>query len=640
MVFSHLLQKVITLALALFLWIPIFIGMTEEVRAADEFATSYDVTYDVAENGVTTVTQKINLRNLTTQYYATEFRLTIGSTQISDVKASDEGGPIEVNTSQEGTSTAIQVKFNAQVAGKDKVLPWTLSFKSSDFAQRQGKVWDISVPKVSSTTTLEDYKLSLVVPSSFGAPSQISPTPKSLSTSFGKTFLTFTKDQIQKSGVSATFGQYQIYDFDLSFNLENRNLVPILTNIALPPDTAFQDLIYNRIEPKPLNVTVDNDGNFLAWYKLERNQKFSVKALGSAKLYSVSKVKKPILPDDLRQKYLSAQKYWEKDNPLIKTRISEILDGSEKTTRDKAAKIYQFVVDSLKYDADRISGTSSQAGVERLGAVTALNNPENSVCMEFTDLFITLAREAGIPARELDGFAFTANPKLRPLSLNKDILHAWPEYYDETRGWVMVDPTWQNTTGGVDYFNKFDLNHFVFVVKGISSQTPVPAGSYKYLGEDSKDVKVTLSEAEITGKPQLKVLIEAQDQVTAGLPGKIKVIVENVGNSLQQPTDLNIKADRLNLSGPKNQNLGPIPAFGKGEFDLSFRTKSFFESFDTSIEVDVAGQKYTKEVKVKPFLLFQFPPLALFAIFGSIIGIYLAVLGVFIYKKRHKKASE
>ena len=33
--------------------------------AADEFATSYDVLYDVSESGVTTVTEKVTLKNLT-----------------------------------------------------------------------------------------------------------------------------------------------------------------------------------------------------------------------------------------------------------------------------------------------------------------------------------------------------------------------------------------------------------------------------------------------------------------------------------------------------------------------------------------------------------------------------------------------
>ncbi len=30
----------------------------------------------------------------------------------------------------------------------------------------------------------------------------------------------------------------------------------------------------------------------------------------------------------------------------------------------------------------------------------------------------------------------------------------------------MIDPTWGATTGGVDYFETLDFDHFAFVVKG------------------------------------------------------------------------------------------------------------------------------------------------------------------------------
>jgi len=83
--------------------------------------------------------------------------------------------------------------------------------------------------------------------------------------------------------------------------------------------------------------------------------------------------------------------------------------------------------------------------------------------MEFTDTFITLVRALGIPAREINGYAYAQNDRLRPLGLEQDVLHSWPEYYDfASQTWQQVDPTWGNTTGGLDYFHKFDLDHFTF----------------------------------------------------------------------------------------------------------------------------------------------------------------------------------
>ncbi len=611
----------------------IFIILPQKVFAASEFATSYDVLYDVSDSGITTVTEKITLKNLTSEYYANQFKLTIGSTKVSDIKASDPGGALEVAQEQKDTSTTIGVKFNQQVAGLGKTLSWTLTFKSRDFAEKVGKVWEVRAPKIASTTNLEVYNLILSVPESFGQPSLITPTPKSQSVSGGRIFLTFDKNQLKSSGISANFGSIQVFDFDLSYHLENNNLVPVLTNIALPPDTSFQDVIFQRIDPTPLNVTVDSDGNYLAWYRLNRGQKTDVKVFGSAKLYTSSKVKNPVLDDALRKKYTEAQKYWEKDNPQIANKLSEILgDNPPSDSEGKAKLIFQYVVNSLKYDAGRLKDSS----IERLGAVTVLNNPNSAVCMEFTDLFIALSRAAGIPARELDGYAYSENTVLRPLSLTKDVLHSWPEYWNDRHGWVMVDPTWENTTGGVDYFNKLDLNHFAFVVKGSSSQEPIPAGSYKYMGQDSHDVKVSLSENDFLGKPQLDVAIDASSPILSGFPGVIRVKVINTGNAVYPSASLVISANKLSVLNKEEQKTGLIPPFGNGEFSFNIRTKSLFDSYSDQIVTAVGGQKFNKNVVVKPFVIFQPIPLMVAGLSAVMVLIYFVVLGGLIYRKRIK----
>ena len=616
--------------------------ITPNVFAAEEFATSYDVVYDVSDDGVTTVTEKIILRNLTSQYFANQFKLTIGATQISGVKAEDEGGVMEVDTKQTGHSTSLTVKFNQQIAGLNKTLPWTLQFKSKDFAEKVGKVWEVRAPKISTTSNLQSYNLTIAVPQGFGEPTLISPTPKSQTVSSGKMFLTFEKNQLQDSGVSASFGSNQLFDFNLTYHLANSNLVPILTNIALPPDTSFQDVIFQRLEPNPINVTVDDDGNYLAWYRLNRGQKLDVLVVGSAKLYSRSKVKNPKLPEALRKKYTEGNKYWEKGSPEIQAKLKDILGADPPAQGPETVKlIYRSVVNSLKYDSSRLGEIdSANGGVDRLGAVTALNNPSSAVCMEFTDLFIALARAAGIPARELDGYAYTLNPTLRPLSLTKDILHAWPEYFDEKRGWVMVDPTWENTTGGVDYFSKLDLNHFVFAIKGSSSEQPAPAGSYKYSGQDSRDVKVSLSENDFLGKPQISVQIDVGSSIWAGFPNKAKIKISNAGNSFLPSTTLAVTGNKLLVQGMENQLLGPIPAFGNATFEFNLRTtrhpfgvKSLFDGYKDSLVVAVGGQRFTKNVEIKPFLLFQAVPLVIGGVVGLMFLVYLGVLGAHFYKK-------
>lgn len=600
-----------------------------------DFASSYDITYDIADTGITTVTEKITLRNLTSQFYATEFNSSIGATNITDVVASDTPGQkLETKIEQKDNATSINVKFNQQVVGIGKQFTWTLQYQSKDFAQKVGKVWEITIPRVSSKARLDNYQVTLSIPLTFGEPTLMSPFPKNQTTNNGKMYLTFDKDQLESTGISATFGNAQIYDFDLSYNLENKGLVPILTTIALPPDTNYQDVIYQRIEPKPINVTVDEDGNYLAWYRLNRNQDFTVKVLGSAKLYTKSKVKNPYLSLEKRKAYTAPAKYWEVDNLVIKEKLAEILkDHQNATNNEKAKIIYKYVVNFLKYDPSRIKDN-----IQRYGALAALNNPTQAVCMEFTDLFITFARAAGIPARELDGYAYTVNPSLRPLSLNGDTLHTWPEYWDDVKGWVMVDPTWENTTQGVDYFNKLDLDHFVFVIKGTSPEKPVPAGSYKFTNKDSTDVNVTLSAVDFLGKPQLDTQIITSDEIIAGFPGKLKVKIANNGNGTQQAASFSVLANDINILNNIDHVLGAIPPYGFVEYSFDIRTNSFFDSFKDTIVVLIGNQEFSKDVSVMPFFVFKVFPFAFALLVGGMIGVYLTILGVMVYRRRVSKS--
>ena len=71
----------------------------------------------------------------------------------------------------------------------------------------------------------------------------------------------------------------------------------------------------------------------------------------------------------------------------------------------------------------------------------------------------------------------------------------------------MIDPTWANTTGGIDYFNVLDFDHIAFVIKGESSDYPIPAGGYKLQGnEEEKDVNVSFAKIFEEETPTLEIV--------------------------------------------------------------------------------------------------------------------------------------
>jgi hypothetical protein len=138
----------------------------------------------------------------------------------------------------------------------------------------------------------------------------------------------------------------------------------------------------------------------------------------------------------------------------------------------------------------------------------------------------------GIPSREINGYAISNLGSDKPLSVSLkggDLLHAWPEYYDPRLGWVQVDPTWGDTSN-TDYFTKIDTNHFAFVIQGIRSDYPLPAGTYR-TSEGQKLVEVDYSQN--SDQPEFKGFYTVQKvfnwNIFKALAGYKRYKITNLG---------------------------------------------------------------------------------------------------------------
>lgn len=584
------------------------------LAAEEDFSASIIASYDIDSSGIATVTQEVTLKNKSDRIYPTNFSLTIGATQISDISAVDKSGPLEVSSTQEGHKTLINVKLTSQVVGIDKETKWTLKFKSSDFALKSGRVWQIFVPKMPNNQNISEYNLRLLIPVSFGEPATLTPEPIASSESGGKVIYTFDKSQLLNSGVAANFGDFQLLDFKLTSKLKNSSFLPNILSLVIPSSGNYQDVIIDKITPQPENVYIDNDQNAIALFKVERRSDLEVEVSGSAKLYLESKVKNPLLTQEENESFTKSRKYWESDNPIVKntleTEILKNLKGG--SDREKALLINLYVVNLLSFDSERLANKNYQ----RLGSLVALNNPARALSSEYTDLFVTFARAAGIPASRIEGYAYSFSPTLRPLSLNEYNLHSWPEYFDNERGWIMVDPTWESTSLGVDYFNKFDLNHFAIARLGHYSTEP----------KVSSEVSIKFRDEELNYYNNIDLVVHSPSQILAGIPAKLKIEVKNNGNSVISPATLKINATHLNIISGKSIATSSIPPFGKLEFDIDVRPYNLLASLREVIGVEFLGQRRESEIYIKPFFEYQIFSLGVFMVVITMFLIYLVSL--------------
>lgn len=589
--------------------------------ADKNFSANSSVTYDVDANGTTTVTHEISLINKTSDFYATSYTLSLNGISPIEPTAFEGSQNLPVKVDVKNNITSLEVNFTNAVVGKNEKREFGIVFKDKTLVNKAGEIWEILTPKLGDNESFEFYSTILKIPNSFGNLAYVSPQASYEKTEKGKKIYGFDKSASLNTTVTAAFGPFQVFSFDLTYHLENPLNYEAVTEIALPPDTSYQRMNYKNIQPKPAKITIDGDGNWIASYKLKPKEKIDVKAEGAVQIFPDS-LNDPKANIHNINSYLKPTEYWQVNDVKIQE-----LAKKYKTPRE----IYDYVRKTLVYDYARVA-----PNMQRLGASKALENPNNAICTEFTDLFIAISRAAGIPAREIEGYAYTENPKIQPLSLVADVLHAWPEYWNkEIQAWVPVDPTW-GSTSGIDYFEKLDLRHFAFVIHGADDKKPYPAGSYKLGTNPQKDVNVTYGQLTTKRTPEIKVT----NRVLSQLPFSDEIVgtkIENYGPTAIYNYSLKPLYDPNLANGyeGKAENIDVIPPFGFYETNIKVPYSFLGRTTPAKVELLVNGTKQSEFVTYKNYLTISNLLLVCVLMFFLIFLIYL----VFKNGRKFKKQS-
>ncbi len=468
--------------LTFLLIISLLITLNTPVQAKENFSVNSATEYKFFENGTADITNTVTIKNTSSQFFAKDYTLTLSGVSPKNIKATDSKGKLSTFTLADNDVTKVRIEFPEPLTGMGKSRTFVVTYEDSTLAQKSGDVWEIYVPKLTNPESFNEYEVVLSLPQAYGEEAYISPDPRASEKDNNRLIYTFLKEDLESAGITAGFGNFQVFSYTLNYHIENTSNKKTVQTIAIPPDTSTQKMHYQDIVPQPDNVYQDEDGNWLATFTLSPRQKKDIEVSGYVQIFAIPR--RFIKPSGTTLlENTKPTSFWQSDNSVIQELAKNLKTPEE---------IYNFVTKNLSYNYDKI-----RPNAERLGAKHALEYPSDSICTEFTDLFIALARAAGIPAREINGYAYSENPKIQPLSLVSDVLHAWPEYWDSKKGtWIPVDPTW-GSTSGIDYFNKFDLRHFAFVIHGKKPDFPsspaIRKKTYMYLSQNFQKLKIPIS---------------------------------------------------------------------------------------------------------------------------------------------------
>lgn len=583
----------------------LFIIIPSPVQAIVKFNTDFQNYYRVDPNGNTHVTFVINQKNNLSIVYATEFGLNINETRVSNIKVTDEGTTIIPDVVKTLNQTTISFPFANKVVGKDKNHSFIIEYDTTDIATKYGNTWQVNIPRLETDEGITNRTVVLAVPNNFPIPAYIDPKPDSAN----KNIYYFNGPSLSNKTISAVFGKTQYYKGSISYHLINDSKIKTTTEIALPPDTAYQTIYIENIEPKPLTIINDEDGNYLAKYSLKQNENIEIKLTFYVKLDFLPK-STSLNPSE---KYLQANSIWNYNNSVFTT--------SELKNLTTSKNIYDYVVDKMKYDYEKVNRQKSQ----KTPAAESLINNQSAICTDFANVYVSLARKAGIPARELEGYAISENSDLKPLSLTQDVLHAWPEYYNKiTKTWIQIDPTWANTTRGIDYFNKLDFNHIVLAIHGINPEYPIPAGGYKYRQEKTKDLIIEPTESITFPDPVFSITSNKQDG---------KNLILTINNNSGVSFSGNTITENNNYIMESEQQIF-LPPYGTTELKLKLIKQPFIAKNTTKTIIYINGIRFEQPIEINP----RVSQTIFFAVSGIILAISTFTTR-YLYLRRQKQKT-
>lgn len=217
------------------------------------------------------------------------------------------------------------------------------------------------------------------------------------------------------------FGPGKIKSFDLHLAVpENRHNQEITTQI-----------IYNT---PPSEIQTDQWGQKTAHFNfknMKQGDKSNVDMVVNADTYNVRYFIYPEfvgslkeIPTEISDKYLVDDEKYQINSEIIRNTVKNVV-GDEKNPYMIMRRLHQYLIGHLYYNMDGAWDT----------APTVIKNGHGS-CSEYTFVFISLCRAAGLPARYV-GSVWNRSDE----AYLDEVYHRWVEVYLPGYGWIPTDPT-------------------------------------------------------------------------------------------------------------------------------------------------------------------------------------------------------
>lgn len=211
-------------------------------------------------------------------------------------------------------------------------------------------------------------------------------------------------------------------------------VISVDANIALPENRVNQTLVGDFEYVGTPTIETDKWGQKTAHFSyenLEPGNEAQSAVITTFKSYNVRYFIYPEkvgelkdISKDVKDKYLGDNEKYQINHPIIQKTVKEVV-GNETNAYWVIRKLHQYLIGHLHYIMDGAWDT----------APTVISNGHGS-CSEYSFVFISLCKAAGIPARYVGATWIKGDN-----ASMDEVYHRWIEVYLPNYGWVPTDPT-------------------------------------------------------------------------------------------------------------------------------------------------------------------------------------------------------
>ena len=399
---------------------------------------------------------------------------------LQTVNITANGTKLSFETDNQGDYAILSVKLPSAIKPSG-TMTFKITYDNYGLIEQKGALIDFYAPgfkqdQSSSTgekTTSYSYDTYIDIAKNLPAVNFITPESNETGQTDLYTRYYFNYETLLNRYIWIQIGRTQYYKFSITQNItateqtntgytnEYRLIVPRV----IDEPQIYQKVFFTSIDPVPDYAELDVEGNLVLIFKEPTSLNGSITINGFAE---VGRNDTPITAETAGTiydpliagmgNYLEPGQYWEVGNAQIQSTASTVV-GKEKNVFIMSSDLYNFVIGKIDYSTVKRFGLN-----ERQGALATLNGGA-AVCMEYSDLFLTLARAAGIPTRAVFGYGYDSK-----IQNDQQEAHQWVEVFmPGLKKWVTVDVTWGESGMKMAEGN---LNHFFTHVTSVDPNTP------------------------------------------------------------------------------------------------------------------------------------------------------------------------